>query len=308
MTQNDNFMDIQPEVQVALNKNMPVVALESTIISHGMPYPKNLETAFMLEKTVRENGAIPATIALMDGKIKIGLNARELEFLAKEGTRVIKTSRRDLAYVLSQKRTGATTVATTMIAAAKAGIKIFATGGIGGVHRGASETFDISADLQELAHTDVAVVCAGIKAILDLPLTLEYLETMGVPVLGYQTDELPAFYTRKSGYKLDYKLETPEAIARLLLTKWKMNLHGGVVVANPVPKAYALDFELMTKAIQKAVEAQHQQGIKGKESTPFLLAKVKELTGGKSLESNIALAQNNARLAAKIAVSLANLS
>ena len=308
MTQPNPYISVQPEVQKALDKNQPVVALESTIISHGMPYPKNLETALLLEKSVRENGAIPATIALIDGKIKIGLSTLELEFLAKEGVRVIKTSRRDLAYVLSKKLTGATTVATTMIAAAKAGIKIFATGGIGGVHRGASDSFDISADLQELARTDVAVVCAGIKAILDLQLTLEYLETMGVPVLGYQTDELPAFYTQKSGYKLDYKMESPEAIARLLQTKWQMKLHGGVVVANPVPKAYSLDFEQMTQAIQKALKEQQLLGIKGKESTPFLLAKVKELTAGKSLESNIALAQNNARLAAKIAVSLANLS
>lgn len=298
----NNYLNIHPEIQKAIADQKPVVALESTIISHGMPYPKNLETALMLEDEVRKNGAIPATIALIDGKIKVGLTKDELTFLAQEGTKVIKTSRRDIPYVLSQKLTGATTVATTMIAAEKAGITIFATGGIGGVHRGASETFDISADLQELAHTNVAVVCAGIKAILDLELTLEYLETLGVPVLGYQTDELPAFYTRKSGFKVDYNMQNPQEIAALLKAKWNVGLKGGVVIANPIPKESSLDFDLMTVAIDKAILEQNKLGIKGKESTPFLLAKVKELTQGKSLESNIALVKNNVILAAQLAV------
>ena len=296
------YLDIHPKVQKALDNHLPVVALESTIISHGMPYPKNFETAMLVEKTVAEQGAVPATIALIDGKIKVGLSEDEIHFLAKKGTDVVKTSRRDLPYTLSQKITGATTVSATMIVAELAGIKIFATGGIGGVHRGASETFDISADLTELAKTNVAVVCAGIKAILDLPLTLEYLETLGVPVLGYQTEELPAFYTRKSGYKVDYQMNSPKEIADLLRAKWGLNLQGGVVIANPVPEAHALDEQLMNDAIDKAIIEQQKLGIKGKESTPFLLAKVKELTAGKSLESNIELVLNNARLASKIAI------
>lgn len=298
------YLDIHPKVQKALDNHLPVVALESTIISHGMPYPKNFETAMLVEKTVVEQGAMPATIALMDGKIKVGLSEDEIHFLAKKGTDVVKTSRRDIPYILSHKITGATTVSATMIAAELAGIKIFATGGIGGVHRGASETFDISADLTELAKTNVAVVCAGIKAILDLPLTLEYLETLGVPVLGYQTEELPAFYTRKSGYKVDYQMNSPKEIADLLRAKWGLNLQGGVVIANPVPEAHALDAQLMNDAIDKAIIEQQKLGIKGKESTPFLLAKVKELTAGKSLESNIELVLNNARLASKIAIAL----
>ena len=299
-----NYLNIHPKVQKALDNNQAVVALESTIISHGMPYPKNLETALMLEDEVLKNGAIPATIALINGEIKIGLTKKELTFLAKEGLKVTKTSRRDIPYVLANKLTGATTVAATMIAADKAGIKIFATGGIGGVHRGASTTFDISADLQELSKTNVAVVCAGIKAILDLELTLEYLETLGVPVLGYQTNELPAFYTRKSGFKVDYNMQTPKEIARLLQTKWKLGLTGGVIIANPIPKESSLDFNVMTNAINQAISAQNKLGIKGKESTPFLLAKVKELTQGKSLESNIELVKNNVILASKIAVLL----
>ena len=296
-----NYIDIKPEVAEALQNKQPVVALESTIISHGMPYPKNMETALQVEAVVRAEGAVPASIALMNGKIKIGLTEAEIKLLAQKGREVIKTSRRDIPYVLSHKLTGATTVAATMIAAEKAGIKIFATGGIGGVHRGATETFDISADLQELAKTNVAVVCAGIKSILDLGLTLEYLETMGVPVLGYQTDELPAFYTRKSGFKVDYKMESPQEIAELLQVKWATGLNGGVVIANPVPEAYALDEHIMQKAIEQALAAQQKAGIKGKDSTPFLLAKVKELTSGQSLVSNIELVLNNARLAARIA-------
>ena len=296
-----DYLDINPKVAKALQNKQPVVALESTIISHGMPYPKNMETALQVEAVVREAGAVPATIALMDGKIKIGLTEAEIKFLAQKGREVIKTSRRDIPYVLSHKLPGATTVAATMIAAEKAGIKIFATGGIGGVHRGATETFDISADLQELAKTNVAVVCAGIKSILDLGLTLEYLETMGVPVLGYQTDELPAFYTRKSGFKVDYKMESPQEIADLLQVKWATGLNGGVVIANPVPEAYALDEQVMQTAIEQALVDQQKNGIKGKDSTPFLLAKVKELTSGQSLVSNIELVLNNARLAARIA-------
>jgi pseudouridine-5'-phosphate glycosidase len=298
------YLDIHPEVQKALDNNRPVVALESTIISHGMPYPQNYETAKLVEDEVRKNGAVPATIALMNGKIKIGLSDDEIRFLAKEGTKVTKTSRRDIPYILSKKMTGATTVSATMIAAELAGIKIFATGGIGGVHRGATETFDISADLQELANTNVAVVCAGIKAILDLELTLEYLETLGVPVLGYQTDELPAFYTRKSGFKVDYQMDSPQEIANLLKAKWAIGLKGGVIIANPVPEEHALDYDLMTKAIDKAIAEQNKLAIKGKQSTPFLLGKVKELTDGQSLVSNIQLVLNNARLAAKIAVKM----
>ncbi len=297
----NKFLDINPEVATALQKKQAVVALESTIISHGMPYPQNYETAVLVEKTVRENGAVPATIALIDGKIKIGLNDDEIKLLARKGSRVIKTSRRDIPYILSNKLTGATTVSATMIAAQLAEIKIFATGGIGGVHRDATETFDISADLQELAQTRVAVVCAGIKSILDPGLTLEYLETMGVPVLGYQTDELPAFYTRKSGFKVDYRLNNPQEIARLLQIKWELGLKGGVVIANPVPEADALDPDFMAQAIDKAITEQKKLGIKGKESTPFLLSKVKEFTQGKSLVSNIRLVLNNARLAAQIA-------
>jgi len=297
------YLDIKPEVAEALQNKQPIVALESTIISHGMPYPKNMETALHVEAVVRDEGAIPATIALMDGKIKVGLTEAEIKLLAQKGREVIKTSRRDMPYVLSHKLTGATTVAATMIAAEKAGIKVFATGGIGGVHRGASETFDISADLQELAKTNVAVICAGIKSILDLGLTLEYLETMGVPILGYQTDELPAFYTRKSGFKVDYKMESPQEIADLLQVKWDTGLTGGVVIANPVPEAYALDEQIMKKAIEQALDEQQKAGIKGKESTPFLLEKVKELTSGQSLVSNIELVLNNARLAAQIAQS-----
>jgi len=297
-------LDIHPEVKQALATKKPVVALESTIISHGMPYPQNYETALMVEQKVRENGAVPATIALLNGKIKIGLATDEIIILAQKGREVIKTSRRDIPYVLSHKLAGATTVSATMIAAELAGIKIFATGGIGGVHRGAAETFDISADLQELARTNVAVVCAGIKSILDLGLTLEYLETMGVPVLGYQTDELPAFYTRKSGYQVDYRMDTPQEIAGLLRVKWETGLQGGVVVANPVPEADALDYDIMTAAVEQALAEQKRLGIKGKDSTPFLLAKVKELTRGQSLVSNIRLVLNNAQLAAAIAKEL----
>ena len=295
------FLEIKPEVKLALDNKAPIVALESTIISHGMPYPKNKETALKVEQIIRQQGAVPATIALLNGKIKIGLTEDEIEYLARSGKRILKASRRDLPYLLASKIDGATTVASTMIAANLVGIKVFATGGIGGVHRGGSDTFDISADLQELAQTNVAVVCAGIKAILDLGLTLEYLETHGVPLLGFQTDELPAFYTQKSGFKVDYKMNNVHEIVNLLKTKWSLGLNGGVIIANAIPENKQLDFDLMKSAIDQAISLEKELGIKGKESTPFLLAKVKELTGGLSLEANIELVCNNARLAAQIA-------
>lgn len=297
----ENYLDINPEVSDALEQKLPIVALESTIISHGMPYPQNKETALQVEQIVRENGAIPATIAIINGKIKVGLNNDEIDYLARSGNRIVKASRRDIPYLLSKKIDGATTVASTMIAADLAGIRIFATGGIGGVHRGASQSFDISADLQELSNTNVAVVCAGIKAILDLGLTLEYLETFGIPVLGYKTKELPAFYTQKSGFQVNYKMNTAAEIAKLLKTKWDLNLKGGILITNPIPKDSELDYEIMNKAIEKAIIEEKKLGIKGKESTPFLLGKVKELTGGLSLKANIELVYNNAKLAAKIA-------
>ncbi|MFA6782981.1 MAG: pseudouridine-5'-phosphate glycosidase [Sedimentibacter sp.] len=297
------YLDINPGVKVALEQGKPVVALESTIISHGMPYPKNVETALNVEKIIRENGAVPATIAILSGNLKVGLTKEEIEYLGK-APNVIKTSRRDIPYIVSKKLDGATTVASTMIVASLAGIKVFATGGIGGVHRGATETFDISADLEELAHTNVAVVCAGAKSILDIGLTLEYLETHGVPVVGYQTEEMPAFYTRKSGYKVDYKVETPEEIAKMLKAKWDIGLNGGMVVANPIEEQYQMDYDIIMDAIDKAVKQADGKGIKGKDTTPFLLAKVKEITGGDSLESNIMLVYNNASLGAKIAVEL----
>lgn len=296
------YIKIKPEVQEAINNKRPVVALESTIISHGMPYPQNMETALEVEAIVRANGAIPATIAILNGQFKVGLTTEEIQYLGQSGTKIIKASRRDIPYLISQKIDGATTVASTMIAASMAGIQIFATGGIGGVHRGAETTFDISADLQELANTNVAVVCAGIKSILDLGLTLEYLETYGVPVLGYQTKELPAFYTRQSGFEVDYALDSPKDIAHFLQTKWGMGLKGGVVIANPIPKDKELDYNIMTKAIEEAIEEANKLGIKGKESTPFLLGKIKKITEGESLVSNIELVYNNAKLAAEIAV------
>lgn len=297
----EHYLDIKPEIKDAITNNLPLVALESTIISHGMPYPQNKETALQVEHIVRDNGAIPATIALLNGKMKVGLTVEDIDYLAKSGTKIVKASRRDLPYLLSQKIDGATTVASTMIAANLAGIKIFATGGIGGVHRGASESFDISADLQELANTNVAVVCAGIKAILDLELTLEYLETFGVPVLGYKTDKLPAFYTQKSGFKVNNQIDSPRDIAKLLKAKWTLDLKGGVIIANPIPLDKQLDFNLMTKAINQALLEEKKLGIKGKESTPFLLSKVKDLTDGLSLDANIELVYNNAKLAAEIA-------
>ena len=302
----EKYLDIKPEVAEAIKAGKAVVALESTIISHGMPYPRNVETALKVEQIIRDGGAIPATIAILGGRLKVGLSESEIEYLGKTPN-VIKTSRRDIPFIVAKKLDGATTVASTMILAAMAGIKVFATGGIGGVHRGAQETFDISADLQELAHTNVAVVCAGAKSILDIGLTLEYLETNGVPVVGYQTEELPAFYTRKSGFKVDYRIDDTKELALALKAKWDMDLNGGLVVANPIPEAFEMDYEVITTAIKTAVLEADKAGIKGKESTPFLLAKVKELTGGDSLDSNIELVYNNARVAASLAVELAKL-
>lgn len=301
-----NYLDIKPEVAKALKEGLAVVALESTIISHGMPYPRNVETALAVEAIVRQNGAMPATIAIINGRLKVGLTKEEIETLGS-GKNVIKTSRRDIPFIIANKSDGATTVASTMIIAALAGVKVFATGGIGGVHRGAQETFDISADLQELAHTNVAVICAGAKSILDIGLTLEYLETQGVPVVGFGTDELPAFYTRKSGFGVDYRVDSADLLAVALKAKWDLGLKGGVVIANPIPEQYEMDYDAITNAITKALVELKEKGIKGKDSTPFLLGKVKEITGGASLESNIQLVYNNAKVGAQVAVELAKL-
>jgi len=297
-------LEMSQEVAAALKAKKPVVALESTIISHGMPYPQNRDTALAVEKIVRDAGAVPATIAVIGGKLKAGLTADEIEYIAKKGHDVTKVSRRDLPFVIANRADGATTVAGTMIVAHMAGIKVFATGGIGGVHRDGNNTFDISADLQELARTSVAVVCAGVKSILDIALTLEYLETCGVPVVGYGTDEFPAFYTRNSGLKVEYRLDRASDIARMLDAKWDMGLAGGAVIANPIPAEYAMDAALIDRAIEAALAEAGKLGIRGKETTPFLLAKIKELTGGDSLDSNIQLVYSNARLAAEIACSL----
>ena len=301
------FLDVNPEVKAALEAGKPVVALESTIISHGMPYPQNVETALNVEKIIRENGAVPATVAVIGGRLKAGLTPEEIEYFGKKGTAIAKASRRDLAALCAKGEDGATTVTTTMIIAHMAGIKIFATGGIGGVHRGAETTMDISADLEELANTPVMVICAGAKAILDLGLTLEYLETHGVPVLGYGTEELPAFYSRHSGLKVDYRVDSPEELARVFFTQKALGLKGGMLVANPIPEEYAMDGRGIDEAIEKALAMMKEQGIHGKETTPFLLATVKDLTGGDSLESNIRLVYNNAALAAKTAKALSEM-
>lgn len=302
----NQYVVTSQEVKEALENGKPVVALESTIISHGMPYPKNVETALRVEEIIRENGAVPATIGIIGGVLKAGLTKEEIDYIGKAPD-VAKVSRRDIPYIVSMKKDGATTVASTMIIADMAGIKIFATGGIGGVHRGAETTMDISADLEELAATDVAVVCAGAKSILDIGLTLEYLETKGVPVFGYGTKELPAFYTRKSGFPVDYRIDTPEEMASVLKTKWSLGLHGGALIANPIPENYSMDEAFITKVIEDAVVEANEKGIKGKETTPFLLAKIKEITGGDSLESNIQLVYNNAEVAAKVAVAYSKL-
>ena len=303
----NQYLDISPEVKEAIENNRPVVALESTIISHGMPYPKNVETALEVGRIIRENGAVPATIAVLDGRLKCGLTLEEIQYLGKKGEEIVKTSRRDIPVVLSKKMDGATTVAATMMIANMAGIRIFATGGIGGVHRGAEKTMDISADLEELAGTPVMVVCAGAKAILDLGLTLEYLETKGVPVIGYGTEELPAFYTRKSGFGVDYRLDTPAEVAAAFDAQRKCGLHTGMLVTNPIPEEASMDADRINRAIDDAVAQAEAQGIHGKKSTPFLLAKVKEITGGESLEANISLVYNNARLAAQVATELCDL-
>ena len=300
-----NYLDISPEVALALQNGKPVVALESTIISHGMPYPQNVQTALRVEQTIREEGAVPATIAVIGGRLKAGLTEAEIEHLGKKGAAVAKASRRDLPVLVARGDDGATTVTTTMIIAAMAGIKVFATGGIGGVHRGAETTMDISADLEELARTPVMVVCAGAKSILDLGLTLEYLETKGVPVIGYGTEELPAFYTRKSGFKVDYRVDSPEELAAIFKTKQEMGLGGGILVTNPIPEAYSMDADRINQAIDEAVADAKRLGIHGKETTPYLLARIKDLTGGDSLASNIQLVLNNARLAAKTAIFIA---
>lgn len=297
----DKYLAVSPEVKQALAENRPVVALESTIISHGMPYPKNVETALQVEKIVRDNGAVPATICILHGQIVVGITREQIEYVGQQGLSMPKASRRDLPILLSRGMDGATTVATTMIAADLAGIKIFATGGIGGVHRGAETTFDISADLEELAMTGVLVVCAGCKSILDIGLTLEYLETKGVTVIGYGTDEVPAFYTIHSGFKADYRLDTPAEVAAAFKTKADCGFRGGMMVGNPIPAAYSMDADLISRTIEVAVQEAEMLGIKGKEVTPFLLDKIQRLTGGKSLEANIQLVYNNVILGARIA-------
>lgn len=299
------YLVISDEVAEAIHTEKPVVALESTIISHGMPYPRNVETALNVEKIVRENGAVPATIAILNGKIIVGLTTEQIKYLGKKGLSVHKASRRDLPVLLSKNEDGATTVATTMIAAYLAGIKVFATGGIGGVHRGAEKTMDISADLEELSETSVVVVCAGAKSILDIGLTMEYLETKGVPVIGYGSNEMPAFYTRQSGFKVDYKLDTPEEIADAFMAKSAIGLSGGMLVANPIPEQYAMESNYINQSINAAVKECESLGIQGKEITPFLLDKVQKLTSGKSLEANIQLVYNNVKLGAQIAKAMA---
>ena len=303
----NKYLDVNPEVAQAIAEGKPVVALESTIISHGMPYPQNVETALNVERIVRENGAVPATIAIIGGRLKAGLTPEEIEYFGKKGRAIHKASRRDLAVLCAKGEDGATTVTTTMMIAHMAGIRFFATGGIGGVHRGAETTMDISADLEELARTPVMVVCAGAKSILDLGLTLEYLETKGVPVLGYQTEELPAFYTRSSGFGVDYRMDSPEELAAAFKAQNDMALGGGMLVTNPIPAEYSMPKDVIDAAIDQAIAEFNAQGIKGKETTPFLLARVAEITGGDSLASNIRLVYNNAKLTALTAVEYSKL-
>ena len=298
----NQYLDIHPEVAQALDEGKPVVALESTIISHGMPYPQNVETALNVEEIIRQHGAVPATIAIIGGRLKAGLSREEIEYFGKKGQAIHKASRRDLAVLCARGEDGATTVATTMIIAHMAGIKVFATGGIGGVHRGAETTMDISADLEELAQTPVMVVCAGAKSILDLGLTLEYLETKGVPVIGYGTEELPAFYTRQSGFKVDYRIDTPAELAAAFKASHAIGLPGGMLVTNPIPEEYSMPADVINAAIDQAIAEANTKGIHGKATTPFLLARVAELTGGDSLASNIRLVYNNAKVAALTAV------
>ena len=304
MRELNRYLDVAPEVAKAVAEGRPVVALESTIISHGMPYPQNVETALQVEKIIREHGAVPATIAILGGRLKAGLTPEEIDYLGRTGAGVTKTSRRDLPVIVAKGMDGATTVTTTMMIAHMAGIQVFATGGIGGVHRGAETTMDISADLEELAQTPVMVVCAGAKSILDLGLTLEYLETKGVPVIGYQTKELPAFYTRHSGFSVDYELDSPAELAAAFRCQREMGLKTGMLVTNPIPEQYSMDSAVINAAIDRAIAEAAEQGIHGKATTPFLLARVKDLTGGDSLESNIRLVYNNAALAAETAAEL----
>jgi len=301
------YLSVSPEVQAALDAGKPVVALESTIISHGMPYPKNVETALNVEKIIRENGAVPATIAIIKGKMTVGCTPEQIEYLGKRGLDVPKASRRDLPVLLARGEDGATTVTTTMIAASLAGVKVFATGGIGGVHRGAETTMDISADLEELAMTPVMVICAGCKSILDIGLTLEYLETKGVPVIGYGTSDMPAFYTRKSEFKVDYRIDTPEEIAAAFQAKLDCGLQGGMLVTNPIPEEYSMDPDYINANIDAAIKECAELGITGKNCTPFLLDKIQKLTGGSSLEANIRLVYNNVALGAKIASAMSKL-
>ena len=306
MNNLEEFLDISEEVKEALHEKKAVVALESTIISHGMPYPENVESALNSEKNIRENNAVPATIAIIKGRIKVGLNKEELEYMGSNKN-IAKSSRRDLPVMLALKKDGATTVTTTMIGASLAGIKVFATGGIGGVHRYAQETFDISADLQELSKTNVAVVCAGAKSILDLGLTIEYLETFGIPVLGYKTENFPAFYTRESGYRVDYKIDTTKDIANILNTKWSLGLEGGIVVCNPIPEEYEMDKDYINKIIDDTVKEAKDENISGKDVTPYILAKLHSVTENKSLKANKELVYNNCRVAANIAYEYSNL-
>lgn len=300
------LVKVSEEVQNALKNNIPVVALESTIISHGMPYPQNVETALNVEKIIRENGCIPATIGIIDGVGIVGMSEEEIELFGKRKG-ILKASRRDLPIIMSKKLWGATTVATTMIFASMAGIEVFVTGGIGGVHKEGQFTFDISADLQELAKTNVTVVCAGAKAILDLPLTLEYLETFGVPVLGYKSNHLGAFYSTDSGLDVDYQMDSAEEIAKAIKIKRDLNLQGGILISNPIPKEYEIPNEEINVYIEEALNAAKKEGIKGKDTTPFLLAHIKEHTKGRSLESNIKLVYNNARVGALISKAYSNL-
>jgi len=297
----NEWLDIAPEVQEALQAGQAVVALESTIICHGMPPPENVETALNVEQTVRKHGAIPATVAIIDGRLKVGLTTEQINYLGAKGKQVVKTSRRDISFLVARQLDGATTVAATMIIAAMAGIQVFATGGIGGVHRGVESTMDVSADLEELSRTNVAVVCAGIKSVLDIGRTLEYLETHGVPVVGYQTDTLPAFYTRDSGFALDYRMDSANEIAQAMKIKWSMGVNGGLVIANPVPAAYSLDPVEIEKLIAESIDQMNRDGITGKDTTPYLLSRIAEHTSGSSLSTNIQLLLNNARLASEIA-------
>jgi len=304
----NDYLDIRPDIQEAVKNGKPVIALESTIISHGMPYPQNKDTALEVEKICRDMGVVPATMGIIKGRLKVGLTPDEIDYLGRMGQKVTKTSRRDLPFVVAKKLDGATTVATTMIMAQMAGIKIFATGGIGGVHRGAQETMDISADLQELAHTEVAVICAGPKSILDIGLTLEYLETQGVTVVGFGTDELPAFYTRKSGFGVDYRVDSAAELAAAIKTKHDLGLKGGMVIGNPVPEEFQMAPEVINKAIDEALSEMNAKGIHGKAATPFLLAKVAEITGGDSLATNIKLVFNNVKVACQTAIELSKLN